>query len=81
MLYYDRIEISKVNNLAKSNNTKERIICHYWFLNHGYEFQGYVFNGCHDLIMSSVNISDIEIITLKNLDYHCIIHNISKSFN
>ena len=27
----------------------------------------------------SVNISDIAIITIKNVDYRCIIHNISKS--
>ena len=26
-----------------------------------------------------VNISDIDIITVKNVDYRCIIHNISKS--
>ena len=29
--------------------------------------------------MLSVNISDIAIITVKNVDYRCIIHNISKS--
>ena len=29
--------------------------------------------------MLSVNISDIGIITLKNVDFRCIIYNISKS--
>ena len=29
--------------------------------------------------MLSVNISDIVIVTIKNVDYHCIIHSISKS--
>ena len=29
--------------------------------------------------MLSVNISDIAIITAKNVDYCCIVHNISKS--
>ena len=29
--------------------------------------------------MLTVNISDIAIITIKNIDYRCIIHNISKS--
>ena len=57
------------------------MICHCWFSNHGFKFQDYVCNGCHDLTMSSVNIGDIGIITLKNIDYHCIIHNISKSVN
>ena len=31
------------------------------------------------LAILSVNISDIAIITIKNVYYHCIIHNISKS--
>ena len=47
--------------------------------NNGFKFQNYVCNGCHDLTMLSVNISDIAIITVKNVDYRCIIHNISKS--
>ena len=33
---------------------------------------------CHDLTMLSVSISDIAIITNKNVDYRCIIPNISK---
>ena len=32
-----------------------------------------------DLTMLCVNISDFIIITIKNVDYCCIIHNISKS--
>ena len=55
------------------------MICHYWFFNNGIIFQDSVCNGCHDLTMRSVNISDITIITIKNVDYHCIIYNISKS--
>ena len=74
MLFYDRIDINEGNNLAKSKNSKESIICHYWFFNYGFEFQNYVYNGCHDLTMLSVNISDITIITVKN-----VANNISKS--
>ena len=73
---YDWIDASEGIDLAKS---KECMICRYWFLNHGFESQDSVCNGCHDLTMLSVDISDIDIITVKNLDCHCIIHNISKS--
>ena len=31
------------------------------------------------VVMLSVNIRDITIIAVKNVDYHCTIHNISKS--
>ena len=55
------------------------MICYYWFFNHGFEFQDYVCNGCHDLTMLCFNISNITIITAKNVDYRCIIDNISKS--
>ena len=78
MLYYDRIDISEGTDFAKSNKNKECVICHYWFFNRGFEFQDFVCNGCHDLTMLSVYISNIAIITIKSFDYHCIIHNISK---
>ena len=55
------------------------MICHYWCFNHGFKFQDSVCNGCHDSTMLSVNISDIAIVTIKNVDYRCIIDNISKS--
>ena len=64
---------------AKSNNSKECMICQYCFFNHGFRFQDYVCNGCHGLTMLNVNISNIAIITVKNVNYRCIIHNISKS--
>ena len=47
--------------------------------NHGFQFQDSVGNGCHYLTMLSVNISDIAIITVKNVVYRCIVHNINKS--
>ena len=55
------------------------MICHYCFFNHGFKFQDSICNGCHDLTMLSLNIRDTAVITVKNVDYHCIIHNISKS--
>ena len=79
MLHYDRIDTSDGIDLAKSNNSKECMICHYWFFNHGFKFQDSVCNSCHDLKMLSVNVSNITIIIVKNVDYRCIIHNNNKS--
>ena len=76
MLYYDRIDISERIDLTKNNRSKECMICHYWFFNHGFKFQDSICNGCHDLTILIVNISGIAIITVKNVDYCCIIHNI-----
>ena len=38
-----------------------------------------VCNGCNDLTMLCLSCSDIAIITVKGVDYCCIIHDISKS--
>ena len=72
MLYYDRIDTSEAIDPTKSYRRKECNICHYCIFNHGSKFQDFVCNGCHNLTMSS----DIAIITVKNIDFRCIIHNI-----
>ena len=53
--------------------------CHYWFLKHAFKFKDSVCNGCPDLTKLCLNISDITIITVKNVDYRSIIYNIRKS--
>ena len=79
MLYYNRIDLSEGIDPAKGNNSKESIACHYWYFNHGFIFQNSACNGCHDLTTLCLNLSDIAIITVRNVDCRCIIHNISKS--
>ena len=78
-MYYDGINIRDRNDLAKSFSSKEYMICHYRFFNHGVKFQDHVWNSYHDLSMLCIDISDIALMTVKNVDYRCIIHNISKS--
>ena len=47
--------------------------------NHGIEFPDSICNDCHDLTILCLDISDIAIITVKGVDYHCIIHEINES--
>ena len=47
------------------------------FLNKGFKFQPNVFDGCHDLLMMSMNLSDIAFSNIKGSDYCCIISGIS----
>ena len=44
-----------------------------------YVCTNYVCNGFNDFSMLCLNISDIAIITVENVDYLCIMYNISKS--
>ena len=79
MLYYEGMVLSEGIDPTKSTRSKYCMICHYLFFKHDSKFQNSVCNGCHDLAMLSVNIRDIAIITVKDVDYRCIIQDISKS--
>ena len=46
---------------------------------HEFKFQDSVCDGCHELLKLSLNISDVAIITVRNVNYRYIIHDISKS--
>ena len=50
------------------------MVCHYWFFNHGFGFQDSVCNGFYDLTILCLNISDIVIITVKDIHYRHIIY-------
>ena len=80
MLYYHRIDVSEEIDICKTSASKECNIFHYWYiLNKGFKFQTYENNRCHDLLMMSVNLSDIAILKIENADNYCIISRISKS--
>ena len=64
-------------DLAKSSGSRECIKFYYLLFNHGFQFQDSLCNDCHVFTMLIVNISDIVIITVKNVDYSCIVGNIS----
>ena len=51
MLYYDRIDISEGIDPTKSNKSRDCMIFHCSFFNHGFEFHYSVYNGCNDLSM------------------------------
>ena len=52
----------------KTSASKECDIYHYWyFLNYSFKFQQNVCNRCHDLLMMSMNFSDIAILKIAVL--------------
>ena len=79
MLDYDRNDLREVIDPTKSNNSKECMVCHYWYFNHRFQFRNSIFNSCYDLTMLRVNISYITIITVKGINYRCITHDVTKS--
>ena len=72
MLYYNRIDITEKIDPTKSNKSKVTTV----FLIMGSNFKLLY---AMVAMMLSVNISDFAIVTVKDVDHRCIIHNISKS--
>ena len=78
-MYYDRIDSSEGIDVAKNSNSKECIVCHYWYFSHGFvtigisimglNFKNLCCNGCYHLTILCPNLSDIAIITVKVVDY------------
>ena len=80
MVYFDRIEVSEGIDVNKTSASKECDICHCWyFLNYSFKFQPSVCNRCHDLLMMSINLSDISILNIERSDYGCIMSLITKN--
>ena len=74
MLYYDGTDISEGIDVNRTSESKECDICHYlYFLNKGFKYQLYVYNRCHDFLMSinlmCMNLCDIAILKIKGADY------------
>ena len=80
ILYYDRTDVSEGIYINRTSASEECDICHYLcFLNYSFKFQPNVCNRCHDLLMMSMNHSDITILNFKGSHYRCIISLISKN--
>ena len=74
MLYFNKTDVTEVIDVNKTSESNMCNICHYWyFLDKGFNFQSYVCNRCHDLLMMSISISDIAILSIKRADCPCII--------
>ena len=78
--YYIMIELTFLRELMLIKQVhQEHDICNYWyFLYRGFKFQWDVYNECHDLLMMTMNLSNIAILNINSVDFCCIINRISK---
>ena len=63
----------KIVNTKMEDYLDDNFLSHYWHFNHGFKFENFVFSGFHDLKILCLNISNTAVITVKNVDYRCII--------
>ena len=69
MLEYERINVSEGIDVNKTNASKERDICHYWyFLDKGFKYELHLCNACHDLRQKAINFNDVAIVSVNIKD-------------
>ena len=62
MLEYDRTDVSEGIIVNKINALKEWDNFHYWyFLDRGFKYKPYLYNGCHDLTLKDINFNDVSV--------------------
>ena len=73
MLYYNKIGGLEGIDVDKSNESKELMICHYWyFLDCNCKYEPDVFNDCHDIWIMAYELENIAILNIKGIDYRCV---------
>ena len=80
MLQYERIYVSEGINVSKTNASKECMLCHYWyFKNVRFKFELHVCNKCHDVLVTAYELKNIVILSVKGVDFRCILWGISRN--
>ena len=52
------------------NTSKECDFCHYWyFVDKNFNYQPYLCNTCHDLMMKAVSFNDVAVVFVKENAY------------
>ena len=66
MLEYDRTDISEGIDANKTNESKECMLCHYWyFLDKNFSYGPYFCNGYYNIIQKSNDFKNIAIVHVK----------------
>ena len=74
MLQYDRIDFSEGTDINKTSESKECMLCHYWYFKDvGYKFQPCVCNACYAVSMMVYESKSIAILNAKGDDYRYIL--------
>ena len=70
MLEYEKIDISEGIDVNKTNESKECMLCHYWyFLNKNFSYGPYLCDGCYNIAQKSVSFKNIAIVHVKKSAY------------
>ena len=70
-----------MNCVNKSpDKSKKCDICHYWyFIDKNFNYQPYLCNGYHDMMMKVVNFNDVAVVSVIRNDYRIHLSFLSKN--
>ena len=78
MISYERVDKSGFIDFSKGKESKECMICHYWYFSNGFKYQPYVCNRCHEFSMGVQNLKGFFVLTVRNIDYRVYITGVDK---
>ena len=66
MSEYERINILEGIDINKTNESKECMLCHYWyFLSKNFSYGPYLCDGCYNIMQKSNNFKNVAIVCVK----------------
>ena len=79
MLEYNRIDISEEIDVDKTNESKECMLCHYWyFLNKNFSYGPYLCDCCYNIMQKSIDTKNIAIVHVRKNAYRIYFLDMSK---
>ena len=74
MLQNKKMDVLEAINVNKTNTSKECLLCHYWYFKDvGFKFEQHVCNKCHDILMTVYELKNIAILSVRGVDFRCIL--------
>ena len=68
MQKYYKIDISEGMDINKTHESKECLLCRYWyFLNKNFSYGPYLCDGCYNLVQNSNSFKSIAIVCVKKV--------------
>ena len=79
MLEYDKIDISERIDVDKTNESKEYMLCHYWyFLNKNFSYGPDLCDGCYNIVQKSISFKNIAVVCVKKSVFRICFQDIKK---
>ena len=67
---YEKIDISNGIDVTKTDKSKERVLCHYWyFLGNSSSYGPYLCDGCYNMMQKCNKLKNIAIVHVKESVY------------